>query len=240
MPQFPVNSSNVKDNNIIINDKETYHHLTRSLRIKKGEKIKIIDEKETFYIARVKNINSKEIEAEITEKYKSFRKLDFELTLAQGILCSDAQNFLIQKATELGVTKIIPFLADNCAVKKEISEKKIEKWRKIAFEAFKQCERANVPEIKGVQELKNIDFSEYDKVIVCSEIERKNTLKNCDIKNAEKILLIVGVEGGFSKREFEFFKERNFDMISLGNLILKAETAVISAISTLIYEKENG
>ena len=155
-------------------------------------------------------------------------------------MCSDAQNFLIQKATELGVTKIIPFLADNCAVKKEILEKKIEKWRKIAFEAFKQCERANVPEIKDVQELKDIDFSEYDKVIVCSEIERKNTLKNCDIKNAEKILLIVGVEGGFSKREFEFFEERNFDMISLGNLILKAETAVISAISTLIYEKENG
>ena len=240
MPQFFVKSSNIRENIITINDKENYHHLTRSLRVKNGEKLKIIDENEQFYITEITEINSCEIKSKIIDTYKSFRRLDFELTLAQGILHSDAQNILIQKATELGVTKIIPFLADNCAVKKELSDKKVEKWKKIAFEAFKQCERANVPEITSVQKLEDIDFSKYDKIIVCSEIERDKTLKDCNIKDANKILLIVGVEGGFSKKEFDFFKKQNFDMISLGNLILKAETAVISGISTLIYEKENG
>ena len=239
MPQFPVHSSNIDNDTITISDKENYHHLTRSLRIRKGEKLKLIDENENFYITQVTDINSYEIKAKITEKYKSFRKLNFELTLAQGVLHSDAQNMLIQKATELGVSKIIPFLADNCAVKKELSEKKVEKWRKIAFESYKQCERANIPEITSIKKLKEIDFSSFDKVIICSEIEREKTLKNCDIKKAQKILIIVGVEGGFSEKEFDFFKEQNFDMISLGNLILKAETAVISAISTLVYKKEN-
>lgn len=239
MPQFPVNSSNIQNDIVIINDKENYHHLTRSLRVRKGEKLKVIDEKEMFYVTQIIDINSDEIKAKIIEKYKSFRKLDFELTLAQGVLHSDAQNMLIQKATELGASKIIPFLADNCAVKKELSEKKVEKWRKIAFEAYKQCERANIPEITSVKKLKEIDFSQFDKVIVCSEIEREKTLKDCEIKNANKILMVVGVEGGFSEKEFDFFKEKNFDMISLGNLILKAETAVISAISTLVYKKEN-
>ena len=239
MPQFPVNSSNIDNETITISDKENYHHLTRSLRIRKGEKLKLIDENENFYITQVTDINSYEIKAKIKEKYKSFRKLNFELTLAQGVLHSDAQNMLIQKATELGVSKIIPFLADNCAVKKELSEKKVEKWRKIAFEAYKQCERANIPEITSIKKLKEIDFSSFDKIIVCSEIEREKTLKNCDIKKAQKILIIVGVEGGFSEKEFDFFKEQKFDMISLGNLILKAETAVISAISTLVYKKEN-
>ena len=240
MPQFLVSLSNIIDNIITICDKENYHHLTRSLRIKVGEKLKVIDEKEMVYQTEVIDINSSEIKAKIISSHQSFRKLNFNLTLAQGILHSDAQNFVIQKATELGVSSIIPVITDNCAVKKDIAQKKLEKWQKISVEAFKQCERANIPKISSVINLKDIDFTQFDKVIVCSEIEREKTFKNVNLKNSQNILLVIGVEGGFSKQEFKFFEEQKFDMISLGNLILKAETAVISAVSTLIYEKENG
>ena len=240
MPQFLVSLSNIIDNIATICDKENYHHLTRSLRIKVGEKLKVIDEKEMVYQTEVIDINSSEIKAKIISSHQSFRKLNFNLTLAQGILHSDAQNFVIQKATELGVSSIIPVITDNCAVKKDIAQKKLEKWQKISVEAFKQCERANIPKISSVINLKDIDFTQFDKVIVCSEIEREKTFKNVNLKNSQNILLIIGVEGGFSKQEFKFFEEQKFDMISLGNLILKAETAVISAVSTLIYEKENG
>lgn len=240
MPQFLVSLSNIKDNIVTICDKENYHHLTRSLRIKVGEKLKVIDEKEMVYQTEVIDINSSEIKAKIISSHQSFRKLNFNLTLAQGILHSDAQNFVIQKATELGVSSIIPVITDNCAVKKDIAQKKLEKWQKISVEAFKQCERANIPKISSVINLKDIDFTQFDKVIVCSEIEREKTFKNVDLKNAQNILLIIGVEGGFSNQEFDFFEKQKFDTISLGNLILKAETAVISAVATLIYEKENG
>lgn len=240
MPQFLVSLSNIIDNIITICDKENYHHLTRSLRIKVGEKLKVIDEKEMVYQTEVIDINSSEIKAKIISSHQSFRKLNFNLTLAQGILHSDAQNFVIQKATELGVSSIIPVITDNCAVKKDIAQNKLEKWQKISVEAFKQCERANIPKISSVINLKDIDFTQFDKVIVCSEIEREKTFKNVNLKNSQNILLVIGVEGGFSKQEFKFFEEQKFDMISLGNLILKAETAVISAVSTLIYEKENG
>ena len=240
MPQFFISETKFLQNLIKINNKETYNHLTRSLRIRVGEEIKFIDENETVYVTEISEIKSHEIIAKIKESYPSFRKLNFDLTLAQGILHSDAQNMLIQKATELGVKTIIPIITDNCAVKKEIAQNKIEKWQKIAFEAFKQCERANIPDILPISDLNSLNYQKYDKVIVCSEKERVKTLKDCNIKNAKKILLIVGVEGGFSEREFDFFEEKNFDIITLGNLILKAETAVIAAISNVVYEKENG
>lgn len=240
MPQFFVSLTNIQDNLIKIDDKETFHHLTRALRVRVGESLKVIDENEIVYQTEIKEINSKELILKIISSKKSERKLGFNLTLAQAILHSDAQNFVIQKATELGVSNIIPVIMDNCAIKKDVAEKKSEKWQKIAQEAFKQCERANVPLISNIVKLMEIDFSQYDKIIVCSEIEKEKTLKHCNVEKAQNILLIIGPEGGFSNKEFEFFKEKNFDTISLGNLILKAETAVISAISTLIYEKENG
>ena len=84
--------------------------------------------------------------------------------------------------------------------------------------------------------LKDFDYSTFDKIIVFSEKEETTTLKDVGVKPTDKILVITGPEGGFSDKEFEFFKEQKFIQVKISNLILKAQTASVSGLSNLIYE----
>lgn len=244
MPQFLIDSKDIKDNKITISDKDNYTHIAKSLRIKKGEKLLLIDNNQIQYETVVLEISNKEISAEIKNTYKSNRKLDFKLYLAQVPLKSDAQSFVIEKATELGVDGVYPILSDNCALNKTSIEKKVPKWQRIMFEAFKQCERAYIPECFPLTTLENIlkMKNEY-KIIAFCERCTNITLHEYCIKNpilkGDKIIVIIGPEGGFSQKEFELFKENSIPMLTLGNLILKAETATTVALGNVIYEFEN-
>ena len=233
MPHFFINSEQVNGNKISISDKENYIHIARALRARAGEKLLLIDEKQTQYETTILQITNSEILAEINNSYKSKRFLDFELYLAQSPLRSDAQALLIEKATELGVTGVYPVMTDNCAVNKSVAEKKVAKWQKIMYEASKQCERAIVPECYEVSTIeKVISENHFDKIIRDCFIEKP-------IQQNEKVLVIIGPEGGFSQKEFDYFKTSGFEMLTLGNLILKADTAVVVALGNIIYEYSN-
>ena len=244
MPQFLINSTDVKGNQIDICDKDNYNHIAKSLRTKIGEKLLLIDENQIQYETIVSEINSSCIKVKIEKKYRSERKLSFNLYLAQVPLKSDGQQIVVEKATELGVDGIFPILSDNCAVKKDIIEKKIPKWQRIMFEAFKQCERAYVPKCYELTSFENIlkMKNKYKIIAFCERFATLTLHQYCEqnpINQNDKIIIIIGPEGGFSKPEFETLKENSIPMITLGNMILKAETAVITAIGNIIYEYEN-
>jgi len=120
MPHFFIKSESVIGNEIKISDKETYNHIVKSLRAKVGEKLLLIDENEIEYTTEIKDISKVEISTDIIESHKSTRDLKYNLFLAQSPLRSDAQNTIIEKATELGIRGIYPIYTDNCAVKKSI------------------------------------------------------------------------------------------------------------------------
>ncbi len=237
MPHFLINSENIKNGEIIIDEKELFNHLTRSLRLRAGEKVLFLDENEIQYETVSKNFNSKSAVFKINKQYKSKRKLNFHLALAQSVLKQEAQASAIQKSTELGVKEIIPLYTDNCAMKEDFIREKIEKWQKIAVESVKQCERADIPKVKELSGLEKV-IKEYDNVFVFAEKyadltfseylkEKKNEIKG-------SVLVIIGCEGGFSEREFDFFKQNNLPLLTLGNLILRADTACAVSLSTVI------
>ena len=236
MPHFFINSKNIKDNRISINDSENYRHIARSLRARCGEKLLLIDEKQTQYETIISEITSKEIICDIQTNYRSKRDLEFDLYLAQSPLRSDAQLTVMEKATELGIRAVFPVATDNCALKIN----KREKWQKVMVEASKQCERAIIPTCHNLTTLEEVLTKDFDKIILFAERSTDQTLKqylkNNPIIKGEKILVIIGPEGGFSDREFEYFKEKSIPLITLGNLILKADTAVITALGDIIYE----
>lgn len=243
MPHFFITSENIKNKKILLSDRGNYNHIVKSLRAKIGEPLIFIDENEIQYEAKIDNISSNSIEALILKSYKSKRKLDFELFLAQSPLRSDAQSFIAEKATELGAAGLYPIFTDNCALKKSVIEQKIQKWQKIMFEASKQCERVDIPECFGLTDLKRLVTDKtFDRIVAFVERDADFSLKNYmrqnPIKKGEKVLVIIGPEGGFSEKEFEFFKSQKITTLSLGNLILRAETAVITAIGNIIYEFE--
>lgn len=241
MPHFFINSKSVNNNRIVVNDKENYNHIVKSLRAKVGEHLLLIDENEIEYSTIIETIENKSITAVIESSVKSERDLGYNLYLAQSPLRSDAQITIVEKATELGVRGIYPIYTDNCALKRSVAEAKVEKWQKVMFEASKQCERANIPKCYDLTELENLIKSDlFDRIIALCERDTNDSLKNYlrsnMVKSGENILVIIGPEGGFSQREFELFKEYNLPMLSLGDLILKAETAVVVTLGNIVYE----
>lgn len=239
MPHFFINSKNANNDMVVISDKENYNHIVKSLRAKIGENILLIDENKIQYEGRIEKINSNSIEIKVTKNYKSNRSLSFKLYLAQSPLRSEAQSLIIEKATELGVEGIYPIFSDNCALKKSVIEQKVQKWQKIMLEASKQCERAYIPTCFAPMDLDSLlKNTNFDRILAFTERDAQFNLKSYlvqkPINNGETILVIIGPEGGFSPQEFEYFKKNNITTLSLGNLILKAETAVITALGNIV------
>ncbi len=245
MPHFFISSQDVKNNKITISDKENYIHIAKSLRIKKGEQLLLIDENQIQYETVVEEISNKEITVDIKNSYKSVRRLDFRLYLAQSPLRSDAQSIIVEKATELGADGIYPVLTDNCALNKSVIEKKICKWQRIMYEASKQCERAYTPTCYELTNLLNViklKDEGYKVIAFCERLTDLSLHNYCaenPIKTDDKVVIIIGPEGGFSENEFKILEENEIPMLTLGDLILKAETAVVVALGNVIYEFEN-
>ena len=241
MPHFFINSESVNNGEISISDKENYNHIAKSLRAKPGERLLLIDEKRIQYETVIKNISSAEIQCKVLKSYYSERDLKFDLYLAQSPLRSDAQNFVIEKATELGVRAVCPVITDNCALNKENAEKKIDRWNRIMYEASKQCERAVIPHCEDLSSLEALlNSGRFDKIVAFCERCATKTIRDffdeSPVKNGESLLVIIGPEGGFSEREFDLFRTKSIPMLTLGDLILKAETAVTVALGNIIYE----
>lgn len=240
MPHFFISSENINDNLITVSDNENYRHLAKSLRIRRGEMLLFIDENQIQYETVVSDIDSSKIVCEIKTSYRSKRDLDFDLYLAQSPLRSDSQLTIMEKSTELGVRGVYPVITDNCVLSSAMLRKKQEKWQKVMYEASKQCERAKIPTCFEITTLDEVLKNSFDKIIVFAERSTEQTLKQYLYKNkiqkGEKVLVIIGPEGGFSQREFVFFKEKRLPLITLGDLILKADTAVITALGDIIYE----
>lgn len=243
MPHFFIKTENIRNNVVEVNDRELLNHLVNARRVKVGEKVLFIDGNKIQYVAKVTVIERKFLRAEIVDKYQSFRELTLNLTVAKCVLKQDADFSAVQKATELGVKTIIPLLCDNCAVKESVVMAKSDKFQKIADESVKQCERTDFPVVMRPQKLD--DFLKncskcYDKVLIFSERAKNFGIKKYFAQNpyvkGDKVLAIIGCEGGFSDREFKLFEELNLTEISLGKLILRADTALTAAIFGIIQE----
>ena len=245
MPHFFISSNDIKQDIATISDKENFHHIAKVLRAKIGETLLLVDENRIQYKVVVKNIDSKSITTKVVEVSKSNHCLDLDLFLVQSVLKTDAQNFVMQKATELGVKGIIPIITDNSVIKPSVADSKLDKWQKIANEAVKQCERIDFPKIQARSTLQEIlNSPDFDIKIACVERDMTTSLKAClkniDLESNPRIAVIIGPEGGFSAAELKLLQEHaNVHKVSLGKLILRAETAVICALSNIIYELEN-
>ena len=243
MPHFFIKKENISQKFINITDEELLNHLIKARRVKIGEKVLFIDENKIQYETNITEIGKKSLIAVINNTYKSNRELDIDITVARCVLKQDADFSALQKATELGVKKIIPIISDNCALKESVIKAKAEKFQKIADESVKQCERADFPIVENPIKFDKFlekTKDEYDKILVFSERAKdfgiKQFFKENPYKKGEKILAIIGCEGGFSNREFKLFEEMELSEISLGKLIMRADTALVAAVFGIIQE----
>ncbi|MBQ1837370.1 MAG: 16S rRNA (uracil(1498)-N(3))-methyltransferase [Neisseriaceae bacterium] len=209
-----------------------------SLRLKNGETITLFNGDGKEYSATLKIESKNAYWAEIGEKNAVCRESPVHIVLIQAVSTGEKMDFTVQKAVELGVAEIYPVLSEFSSVRLsgERAEKRRNRWQEIAIAACEQCGRNIVPNIMPVQSLHNIfnNLPIADKYILLSP---QGCLKLGEIKEKpQKIVLLIGAEGGFSAAEEQVAKDKGFVPIQLGKRILRTETAglaTIAAVQTL-------
>lgn len=212
-------------------------HIGTVLRMKTGEYIVLSDNENTDYLCRIISIQKELAEVEILEKRPNEAAPSVEITLFQCLPKSDKMDFIVQKATELGALSVVPVLSKRCVSRPDEKNmaKKLQRWEKIAEEASKQCGGGKIPIIGQLTDYKKA-VSEYSKIglgILFYECGGKS-LSEYPIKEASKIGIFIGSEGGFEAEEAEFAEKNGIGAATLGKRILRCETAPIAALSVLM------
>ncbi|MEJ8751233.1 RsmE family RNA methyltransferase [Lagierella sp. ICN-221743] len=240
MFRFFIDESNIIDDNFIeIVEKEDFHHGKNVLRLKVGEKLELISEANK-YITEITEIKIDSILTKVLEKTELKNK-DVSIKLYQGMPKSDKFELIIQKSVELGVDEIIPFESERTIVKfkSKSYDKKQERYEKIIKAAAMQSKRNSIPKIDYPIKLNEIELEDEELGILAYEesgFPIREVLKNSKIYNT--ISIVIGPEGGFSKKEVDELISKGFNSISLGDRILRTETASLNLLSIIGYELE--
>ena len=242
MHKFFVEDNQIKDNKIkIINN--DYNHIVNVLRMKKEDNI-LITNKNTLetYNCKIEQINSSEVVCNIISVENKEVEMNVKVDIFQGLPKADKMEYIIQKCVELGVHKIVPVNMKYCVAKIKDEDKKNIRWNTISEVAAKQCKRNLIPKIEKSINMANLynEIKNYDLAIVAYENEDNTTIKNVlqENKNVKSIAVIIGPEGGISSDEIDCLKKLGVKIVSLGNRILRTETASIVALSMIVYEFE--
>ncbi len=220
---------------MVIDDKEKVHHIGVVLRGKPGDEVYLVNATETAK-CEILSISKTEIEVSLVSVNAENNELNTEITLGFGPLKGDNTQLVIQKAVELGVQKIdlINFKRNVSKFDSKKASKKIEKFEKIIEGACLQSRRNIMPTIEVNVNLKKEYLKNFDLVVVCYENESSNHIEkyNQEIIKANKILILIGPEGGIDESEIGLVqKEENVKVATLGKRILRAETASISSLA---------
>jgi len=238
-PRFFITPEQVREPYITVTG-DDLSHIRAVLRKQPGDLLTLLDGRGREYIVRIATIERSEIGTEIVEQ----RTRDLptvRVTLGQGLPKSDKMDFIVQKATELGVSSLVPLMTERTIVKVKDEEKRRERWQKIAREAAMQSDRPDIPLIEPIRSFRDyvmtLDPGPLPLLLFPWEeatVPIKQVLRQTP--GAQNIVVLIGPEGGFSQAEADAAKEKGFPLVSLGPNILRTETAAIAALAMIGYE----
>lgn len=230
MRRFYAPRENFNQDKITLSLEET-RHLRDVLRLRAGERVRVFDGEGREFSCAIVNIAKKETLLEIIEETApAAPESDLDMTLAVALLKGEKFDLVVQKAVELGVTRLVPLTTKRADVKLKDADKKTERWGKIALEACKQSGRARLMQIVPPK-----DFEKFVKAADGAKIlfaERGGESFSA-IEPGKKITALVGSEGGWDASEIESAAARGFQIITLGGRILRAETAAVTVAAIL-------
>ena len=218
---------------IVFNEQDIFH-IQKVMRNKVGDEIEIVYDGKAFLVA-IDSLNP--LNVHVVNPILNDSELPFNLVLFLPLTKSDKIELVIQKATEIGATKIYLYRANRSVVKldNDAFNKKLDRFNKIAKEASEQCHRLVIPEISGVLNIKDIKDHLSNLNLVAYELDAGNTSSFYDEldKINGSVSFIVGPEGGFEEYEIKALEDMSFKRVSLGKRILRMETAAIYGLSVI-------
>lgn len=235
MQRYFVSYENEK---IIFNEQDVFH-IQKVMRNKVGDEIQVVFNSKAYLVA-IDSINP--LHVHIVNPILDDSELPYDLVLFFPLTKSDKVELVVQKATELGATKIYFYKANRSIVKldNDAFNKKVERYLKIAKEASEQCHRLIIPSIEGVLDVKDIKDHLCSLNLVAYELDAGKTSSFYDELESSKrdISFIVGPEGGFEDNEINALVDLGFKRVSLGKRILRMETAAIYGLSVIASQME--
>ena len=216
------------------------HHLARVMRARLGDTVILCDGNAVEYTATITGFGDECVEFRVEPGYPSAAEPSVEVTLLAGYPKQDKLEQIIKHGVELGAAHIVPFFSRYCVAAPKKEEQKNERYNRIAVEAAKQCGRSRIPTVCPL-----MSFSQAVQALGSMEkglfLYEKGglPLKKALCAPAAQIGIFVGAEGGFSSEEAHLAQEVGATCTSLGNRILRCETAPLAALSAILYETDN-
>jgi len=215
---------------------EAAHHLGRVLRAQTGQLYELSDG-ERVWLGRIESVGRDRVQFALVEELPAVQP-NLDITLLVALVKFDAFEWAIEKATELGVTTIVPVAAERSEkALLAAAAKRAERWKKILLEASQQSRRVRVPTLQSLRLLDEAFSGDSRGARLClSERAEAPSLKTAlSTVKTLSVTLAIGPEGGWTDRELEVVRQNRFSEVSMGRLILRTETAVIAALASLNY-----
>jgi len=219
-------------------DAEEAHHALHVLRLKVGDTLNVFDGRGHEAQARIAEATKDSVRLTILQHSNS-ASLPCRITLAQAIP-KKSMDLIVQKATELGVASIVPLVSERSVVKLDEDSRRMDRWHEIALEACKQCGNNWLPEIQSPRKARDFLTSpgQFDLKLIASLQPDSKPLKAIlgDAVHPTSVLILIGPEGDFTLAELGLAKSAGCLLLSLGPLVLRADTAAIYTLSILHHE----
>ncbi len=241
MPRFFMAGSNIMGGMAIIRGRDAEH--VRVLRLRPGEEMIICDGEGTDYKCRLVYADKEQAEAEVIEVVRCPAEPSVKVTVLCGLPKGDRSDYIIQKCVEAGAYEIAFFSCDRCVARPDKPEKKLERWQRIAEEAAKQSGRGIIPRVSWAGDFtaaldlavkKELGLFMYE----TGEREALDAVLS-ENKEAQSVAIITGPEGGFAEFEAKLAKICGLHVCSMGERILRCETAPVVALTATMYATGN-
>ncbi|HSR11793.1 MAG TPA: 16S rRNA (uracil(1498)-N(3))-methyltransferase [Thermodesulfobacteriota bacterium] len=237
--RFRILKEMIRGGEAVSRDAAEIRHMTRVLRLGPGDPVTLFDGEGGEYPALISSISADEVVFSLLPAHgQGSRESSLSITLGVALLKSSRFEWLLEKATELGVSEIAPFFSRYVVVKdrEENRAKHLERWRKIVSEAAKQSGRSKVPEVREPRDFEKILSLDFPGPrIFLWEREEKTNLRMALEKPFSSVMALVGPEGGFSEDEARRAIGSGFTPVRLGPRTLRAETAGIMIVGLLQF-----
>jgi len=213
--------------------------ITRVLRLKPGASITVLDNTGWEYETAIQSVARDEVRGKIVRRQPGAAEPAVMVTLCQALIKTDKFELVLQKGTELGVTRFWPVISKRCVAARP-SEEKMARWQSVIREAAEQCGRATLPVLCPTVSFENLCRPSPVPSMILWEHEKSQgistALKSPAFNEARLFRLFVGPEGGFTEAEIEMARQNGIVPVGLGKRILRAETAGLTAVNAIMYE----
>ena len=238
--RFYIEKNSIQSGSVFLQGKE-HDHLSRVVRKKPGDEVYLFDAAGNTYLAKIESIHKYQTKLSVIKKLPPKEK-GVDIILGQAMLKTKKMEFIIQKATELGIHTFIPIRAERTIIKiKDDGKQKLERWKNISLSAAKQSGRSDLMKIEYPASIQDvvIEFDTSYKILLTEKAEKN--LKEVilspffdvigDPEIPSSTIILIGPEGGWTEKEEEYIVKHGYTPACLGDLVLRSETAAISAIS---------